>query len=501
MKAEKVYALLDYMHQSNSIYEDRSVRLLKFLYDDCYSVIDELLKKMEESNFYNLRKHILEEAKKDISKYVDGDNSILTYFDEMIRDDRSAFLNKFFGKTDIFFKMFDNHLYREEDFNPISYVFNIYIMLKFYHEYKDDFDTFNKLVNDFSFFIDVGYYSDNFNFYHKKEAMDTLIGLDGFTKIPALEDELISFFKNLFDTQRDYYHIYEYIRRINRVKSVLDDFSKLQKNNSNVSVDNCNYIISDILKNHSDDKCACFYTSILLFGDRYKYMKKQYEKHIDKAEFMAEIIDIVGSLDNGIFAYLDGVKNDDKDSFISCMDIVFDSDTYFELLSKLGALESACTYYTLGSYDKMMSYIDSLNSVEHKKVFAGKKIMYNSFGVNLIDKPDSIVERMKNLYNSFFKVVDSGIQYSIDAALNNSEHIKDFESEFDQLVCERVAALEKGNVVQVERTFIDKKSFDEHDDLVSDESEELGNPLKHAETLGSKDNTFKPFEKFKSIFT
>ena len=95
--------------------------------------------------------------------------------------------------------------------------------------------------------------------------------------------------------------------------------------------------------------------------------------------------------------------------------IVFDSDTYKELMNKLNVLKEAHDKYVSGNKDT--SYLlDELSDKRHKDSFGKIIISYESSSNNKIDKPNTIDKRMKNLYKKYDLV---GEEFDFDEQKEN----------------------------------------------------------------------------------
>ena len=84
---------------------------------------------------------------------------------------------------------------------------------------------------------------------------------------------------------------------------------------------------------------------------------------------------------------------DYEDAFKKCLDVVFDSDTYYELSSKLDLLDICSNLYVSGKKKESFEMLQLLGSDYHKEVINGI-VMESS------NKPVSLIERMTNLYSS-----------------------------------------------------------------------------------------------------
>lgn len=86
------------------------------------------------------------------------------------------------------------------------------------------------------------------------------------------------------------------------------------------------------------------------------------------------------------------------DSFISCMNLVFDSDSYYEMNSKLNLLKKAIFTYEKGNKKKAFELIKEIDSDIHKERIDGKVVAYPTGCINMVEKPKRIIDRMKYLY-------------------------------------------------------------------------------------------------------
>ena len=159
MGAQKFYDFILKLNNENNIYRQDTIRIFNFLYNDVYSYFDEI-SKIEDND-----SQIFKKAKEDIGSLIDGDNSILDYYIKMFDDKKTPFINVFFRHVLDKLNFFDSKLYRENDFRPFTYIFNIYIMLKLYDVYKDDLFTFSNLLDNFDFFISFGDISEKIDAY------------------------------------------------------------------------------------------------------------------------------------------------------------------------------------------------------------------------------------------------------------------------------------------------------------------------------------------------
>ena len=107
MRIEKVYELLEVLKDRDENTKKNVNRVLKYIYQDVYiKCFDELMEKevnivlndgaqVGSIRYENIIRPYVD-AKKNISVYLDGEESIVTYLLEMVRDGKEDFINCFF---------------------------------------------------------------------------------------------------------------------------------------------------------------------------------------------------------------------------------------------------------------------------------------------------------------------------------------------------------------------------------------------------------------------
>ena len=110
-----------------------------------------------------------------------------------------------------------------------------------------------------------------------------------------------------------------------------------------------------------------------------------------------------------------------KDLFIECMEKVFDSDSFLELSNKLDFLQEASNLYEKGEKEVVFSLIKGLDNDSHKEIYCGQAVCYPTNTMNLITKPDKMIDRMKHLYGK----IDGSISYCfVDEICDNAKSIE-----------------------------------------------------------------------------
>ena len=101
-----------------------------------------------------------------------------------------------------------------------------------------------------------------------------------------------------------------------------------------------------------------------------------------------------------LFDYLNKEMDLEQDSFITCMNSVLDSDTFYEVISKMDSIQEA-SEVCLEDPKKTLSLINALNTNQHKEVIDGNIMKWpESNSINKSTKPETILERMIALHST-----------------------------------------------------------------------------------------------------
>lgn len=140
------------------------------------------------------------------------------------------------------------------------------------------------------------------------------------------------------------------------------------------------------------------YFSKDIVNDNLFYICKRINEIDDNVNIKNELKAFVyENIYSALFSDLDQVDQK-RDSFISCMNIIFDSDTYYEMNSKLNLLKKAIFSYKNGNKKSAFELIKEIDSDKHKEVINGKIVSYPKNPINEFEKPKKIIDRMKILY-------------------------------------------------------------------------------------------------------
>ena len=461
MNAQVIYGLLEYF-KKNPKYKDKTMRLLKFLYDDVYRDLSLKIEEGEKDD-YDSYVSFLRDFQSGIVDFIDEDNnSILYYLKGMIDDKKEEYIDYFFDKIESYFTIVDNHLFREADFVYYTCVFNIYMMCKSYVKYKDDFESFKKYVDEFSVLINPKGLSDDcscdceFYLSTKKEIIDKIFELDGFEEVPILKERFDKCYKDICDCSSDSEELDTMLEEMDFIVRVVGDMRSLVLEDPDFNKENVYSFLSDWIDYFSEDD-EIFYAPILLYGKRFEYIRDCYEDYLSNNVYMDEVVEYILSFDNKLFKYLDSVYKDGKDSFITCMDIVFDSDSLKEVENKLKFLREVSSMFLEEKvdYQTVLEKIKDLSSDKLVKVYNGKKVMYRCDTLNKTERSSQILDRMAEVYSQMFEVSEDEIRYNVVDHFSYSDNMNDFEHNVDSSLVE----------LEEKKKEMDSKKFDVVEEL------------------------------------
>ena len=331
-----------------------------------------------------------------LSNYIyDYTNLILT--DESERRFVNRSLEKRDGLKILLKDMYDNvddrfiNLYKEHFSNTFGFhrrktmsernidIFNkLFLFIEAYRYNKNSFDNFEVITEEI------------FNNNYSKDFIFNLDRLDLIKRVMFIKEykdvpELKRFFNYLLtssDEELAKSNLY-YQNMMLMVESALSSEEDL-------SCDISNSIIKYAMDNYKENDLAVdvLYSEHLLYGDRFEYLNNKLREFEPNSYIRREIFSKITLLNNNMFFELDL-----DDAFKKCLDVVFDSDTYYELSSKLDLLAVSSNLYTSGKKKESFEMLQLLGSNYHKEVINGI-VMESSY------KPVSLIERMTNLYTS-----------------------------------------------------------------------------------------------------
>lgn len=415
----KIYDFLVKVRKNNPEYYEPVKKILGYLYktvkkDLFHKQADDFLKIGEKDKAKNLYA-----AEKTMFKnYVESENGILDNLIKILINDPKYF-EYFYSKIEPFFEMSENGIYSE--YGIYKYIFNIYSMLELYNLHPNDFESFKAIVDDLSnFFITsmlntdrhVSYIwgADRPNFNTKQDIIIALLSVPNYNKHPKIKEEI----KKVLD---EINYIYEdsLIKQYEIVtKTLLElylETENLRKKGYQISSQTVELLEDEIMTNIINSKShdngyseirkqasseLVLYTPILLVKERFEIFRNRLFEVEENQEIRKDIINHIQKIDNVFFEYLEKITSP-KDPFIACMEIIFDSDTYYEVASKLTDLVEASQKYEKDE-DKALELIKGLNSIKHKQVIDGVVMSWpENNSINKIEKPVKIIDRMMKL--------------------------------------------------------------------------------------------------------
>ncbi len=510
MRIERVYELLEVLKDKDEELNSKTKRVLKYIYQDIYLDCFDKLMNIEIERViedgaavgsirYNQVIEPYTESKKQLSVFLDGDESIVTYLLEMIKDDKKEFINYFFDKTKTYFDIVDNHFYTNEDFSIYSFSFNIYCMLKAYHEHKDDFEIFTKIVDDSSSLISCGKFEEKYmNFFSKlkerKPLLDTLIGCCSYGKV----DKVSTIFKDVLSNIGRSYLSYDGDEMINELKildEVVSDYDELSKELSKEKLVSLEDVIECCVFKKYNRRYKPYYSKSLLLGERLEFVNEKLKSFFENEGYRNEVFDKIKSIDYRLFEYLNSLEGQTGDSFIQCLNVLFDSDTYFEFNSKANSLIKASLCFKDGDVEESLVEVRGLDSLKHKKHINKTIISFSKDTNKPVNRDMSIFRRMLALYDEYYKESDISV-IPIMRKVFDGSNLVNLDYELDQEIkseIERLTALrkvEERRQSEIKAELEQMRSVLDSDTNVTkvDEKKEEGAPVKKFRPFFGKRN-------------
>ena len=456
MRIEKVYELLEVVKRKDDNTNRYVNRLLKYIYQDVYiKCFDELMEKeasivindgaqVGSIRYDNVTRPYVE-AKKNISVYLDEDESIVTYLLEMVKDGKDEFINYFFDKIKIYLDIVDNHFYTTEDFRIFSFSFNMYCMLKAYHEHKDNFELFSKIVDDSSVLVNFGkvdskYLNSFTKIKERKILLDAFIensAYDRCEKVPSLFKEVltgIGLSYLMYDTES----LENKLSTLNQIVLDYDEVSSVVGKDKLISFDE---VVERCVLNKYNSKAYPYYAANLLVGDRLDFVNKHLKVLFENDVYRKDAFEKISLIDYHLFNYLNNLEGKVEDSFIQSLNRVFDSETYFEFNSKVECLINASNLFKEGNIGDSLREVKSLDSLKHKKHIHGTLVSSNSIN-KTNNSEESIFVRMVRLYDEYYKNADVRVGFIMREVFKSSD-LEELDSEIDKRFKEKLLVLKQ----------------------------------------------------------
>lgn len=158
-----------------------------------------------------------------------------------------------------------------------------------------------------------------------------------------------------------------------------------------------------------------------IVNSRASYIKNRIDEVEENPSIRKELLNFYyDNMYNELFIELNGLNK--KDNLVLFMDIILDSDSYYEMNKKLSTLKKAIYVFGTGQKKQALSLIKDINSDKHKDVYKGKVVAYPTSSINKVEKPKRIIDRMLDLY---FRIDCDSYKYVIDSCHENAWSIKD----------------------------------------------------------------------------
>lgn len=280
----------------------------------------------------------------------------------------------------------------------------MYMLLKGYESNKNNYDNYKEVLDDVlslenEWNVDYRVISNNFKFV--KPVVDLIVSNKFYKDMPNSRELLKDVYKEVLSPSLI---SYDYFKWFDDCKKIFDDALE-----AGIDKKRASYIFDKSLEEHYASSFydnPYLYSKILLFGDRFDYVNEKLIEIEGNYSIRKDIFSRIKNLSIELFDDLNESRNN-KDSFITCMDIVFDSDSYYELLSKLNCLNDASNLYLSGKRKEAYDLLKDLSSLRHKKRYCDEVVAYQNNCINLIEKPKTVFRREKELYAR----IDNSISY------------------------------------------------------------------------------------------
>jgi len=418
----KIFEFLQNIREEHSEFYEPVKRILKYIYKTVKKdYFGREIESLYQSGEKEKASKVDEMSKCIYAKYVECKGGILDNLIKMCNENPNYF-PYFYKKIGYFFEMSDNGIY--SDYGIYKYIYNLYTILKQYSLHPEDIDSFNEIVNDLSglfitSIVDInkgasyGYGWRNKSAEEKKVIVDGLLSLGNYSQNSDIRNEL----KKVLDEINIYYEDSlkkQYEVMVDTLTQLEEDVQRLRDKGQFVPDDLLEQLKAEIKTpilnsklmdlSYSEKKRTvggdiALYTPIFLRKTRFDYFKTKLLEVEDSEVIRSDIFNYITKIELDFFDFLD--QKTGTDSFITCMEIIFDSDTYHEMASKLDDLVRASQIYKEDIVPSLM-LIEELKSDMHKEVIDGITMTWpeNENSVNKIEKPTKIIDRMAKLHQT-----------------------------------------------------------------------------------------------------
>lgn len=274
------------------------------------------------------------------------------------------------------------------------YIVTVVLMVDAFKLHRDNFDNFAAIIDDVTS-INLDYKSENYQKidpFLNNMYLEKLLSISSYKDLPNFRKFMINAITNLDTYEFD--RIYKIYKGLCFYKNVYD---------SDYLDSIFDLRVKSIMENGKD---KTFWSEIILAKEgRFSYINEKLIEVEDNELIREDVFSYIRDLNSEMFADLN--QSSDKDSFITCMDVVFDSDTYSEMSNKLKELKNASFKYAYGKRKEAFEIIRDFGKCSYKEVLNGKEVSYPKNSINVITKPKKIIDRMRELYPKFDSSISS----------------------------------------------------------------------------------------------
>ena len=461
MKADGVWGLIKELKDASCDVQSLGGNILDYIYlylsRDYFDYEMEVLASEKDNNSYSYLSSVrsLNSFKAEVYRFLDSEYSVVSYFREMVKENKEEFINLFIEKTEPYFELIKNKYYSRDDFKIVSFSFNLYTMLAAYHYCKDDFERYKAVLDDVDFLISYNNYTVGSNLLiKKKRVIDLLISSDAYVKNECLRNELKGVLKNIqspYSFKDHYPSAYEVA--VDSITRIQKDYEEVCEEYPDSLILDMNSLSSTILSSvKQNQKIDSRYHKYFLLGHRYNFINSTLSEYISSGPLTSEIINRVIDMEFVMFNN-ESVNEEGKidfannDFLIKCLESVLDSDCFEEVNRKLVALKYASELYSEGERDKALSLCEKLCTGDYKCVNKGKIIEYNlnANSMNNVARPKRIADRMIQVYKKLYPDISDKIPYILSSAYKDraSRSLSSFDETFVKCVDEHQFSYEE----------------------------------------------------------
>jgi len=437
------------LKQEHPKYYKGAYNIITFLYKDVdkdyisklkdkYSIEDAI--KRVGNGYYGGRINDLEKERDELfNTFVNGSFGIIECLFELCLDKDERFPKKFFESVEFPITMLrDGTTF---DSLPTSYIYNLYIMLYAYHVNKENYENFEAIIDDIkhSFIKENSYYGKKEAYFSdKKKIIDSIVENPNYYRLSILRSflkKILSRFKYSFDEKERY----QYREMIEDYQKLYQTIASAKKEEIAISEETVKEIEEDIAlrteyERNSYNNPEIYFERILLFNKRYQFIKERLPKLDQNINFKKQVVGHFANMDNSFFEYLNSLNIYDGDSFIEMMKIVFNSDSFKALFSRLGSIMQASLSFQRNEKETALQMVKELASSKHNSYDNGIEVVLPQTNIN-ITKPESISERMILFYQINFGLCQKPKcleNYRNNRYSDISDFISDLEKEVEE---------------------------------------------------------------------